>query len=268
MTDTGVLSQRGRLARAARLVMHVTLGMLAAHVVIPFAGRTADDRPSPLARRLTHWWMRGLCRLLGLRLEIEGAVAAGPVLFVANHISWLDIPALRTAVDADFVSKHDVLDWPAIGSMARSVGTIFLKRGEPQAASLAADRMTWALTQGRSLIVFPEGTTTDGRTVRSFHARLYQAAIRTRARIQPVAIAYPHPTGTNPIAPFIGDDDLVRHLWALLGQDEIVVKLRFCPPLVAPPSVPRRVLADRSRTQIVRALELDEPVDRQSPIHL
>lgn len=268
MTGASLLPEVRRYARAARLIAHLALGMLAAYVAIPLVGRTSDDRPSPLVRRLTHWWMRDLCRLLGLRLEIEGTACTGPLLFVANHISWLDIPVLRTAVDADFVSKHDVLDWPVIGGMANRVGTIFLNRGAPRAASLAADHMTWALTQGRSLIVFPEGTTTDGRTVRNFHARLYQAAIRTRTRVQAVAIAYPHAGGTNPLAPFIGDDDLVRHLWALLKTEGIVVKLRFCLPLVAAPSVPRRVLADRTRGQIVQALELDEPVDREAAIHL
>jgi 1-acyl-sn-glycerol-3-phosphate acyltransferase len=266
MTGARILAEGSRLARAARLIAHVGLGMLIAHVVIPFTIRRSKDRPSSLARRLTRRWMQDLCRLLGLRVEIEGTVCPGPVLFVANHISWLDIPALRAAVDADFVSKHEVLDWPAIGRMASRVGTIFLKRGAPKAAFVAADRMTWALTQGRSLIVFPEGTTTDGRTVRHFHARLYQAAIRTRTRVQPVAIAYPHAAGTNPLAPFIGDKDLIGHLWGLLGQKEMGVKLHFCPPIVALSTARRRTLADHTRERIVQALDRAGSADRPAAV--
>lgn len=266
MTRTRALREVRRLARAVRLVVHVAAGMVAAHAIIPPAGRTKDGRPSPLTRRLTGWWMRRLCRLLGLRLQIEGALGTGPVLLVANHVSWLDIPSLRAALDADFVAKHDVLDWPAIGKMARRVGTIFLKRGERHAAAAAADRMTWALAQGRSLIVFPEGTTTDGTTVRRFHARLYQAAIRTHALVQAVAIGYPHPLGVNPRAPFVGEDNLLRHLWALLREDEIVVTLRFCAPIVAA-TLPRRALAEQTRAQIARVLGIEGPTDRREAIN-
>jgi 1-acyl-sn-glycerol-3-phosphate acyltransferase len=190
------------------------------------------------------------------------------VLYAANHISWLDIPCLRAAVDASFVSKEDVRRWPVIGRLAECAGTIFLRRGERDASAHTADHMTWALAQQHPVIVFPEGTTTDGRSVRQFHARLYQAAVRTQGYVQAVAIQYTLPVnaesrlrrrntdrveGLNPLVPFLDDDTLARHLWELLGEDHVHARLSFCQPLAAHELV-RRELAERTRGQILAVL--------------
>jgi 1-acyl-sn-glycerol-3-phosphate acyltransferase len=237
--------------RAARLLGHVVLGALAAHTLLPLLQRFGH-RPLH-AQALVRWWNRRLLAILNVRLEMEGRIHAGPTLFVANHISWLDIPVLRAVADVAFVSKDEVRRWPLVGSMAARAGTIFMCRGQRDAAAQTAERMAWVL-QGRcQVLLFPEGTTTDGRGLRPFHARLYQAAIHTHTHVQAVALTYPHEAGVHPAAPYVGDIPLARHLWQLLGQPGLSAKLSFCAPLVANHQN-RRELAHTTREQIRTAL--------------
>ena len=255
-----------RVVRGARLLGHALLGALIAQTALGL-----------LARRRRHdavvrWWTAGVLRILNVRIEVEGRVSAKPALYAANHISWLDIPCLRTVLDAEFVSKQEVERWPMIGRMAERAGTLFLSRGERDASLHTANCMSRALANGRGVIIFPEGTTGDGRRLGRFHARLYQAAIRAQCPVQAVAIAYPHPddvqgctsvagdrtsraTGVHPAAPFINNDNLARHLWTLLAEDGLTVRLSFCPPLVGLPE--RRAFAERTRAQIHAALGTD-----------
>lgn len=115
--------------------------------------------------------------------------------------------------------------------------------------------MTWSLARRRPVIVFPEGTTSEGRTVRYFYGRLYQSAVRTQGMVQAVAIAYPHADGAHPRVPFVGDDNLMRHLWRLLIEDRIDARLVFCAPLPAA-GRERRALAAQTRVQILETLGL------------
>jgi 1-acyl-sn-glycerol-3-phosphate acyltransferase len=251
--------QARRVWRLARLINHLLVGLIAAHTALPLLAFP------PLRQRrgdhaLVRWWMRRLLGILAVRVRLEGRIARGRVLLVANHISWIDIPCLRATLDAYFVAKSEVRRWPLIGHLAARVGTVFLRRGQLDAASEAGDHLTWQLARGDCAIVFPEGTTTDGRSVGRFHARLYQAAIRTQGLVQAVALEYPHPTarGTHPAAPFLGEDDLASHIWRLLGEEHLTVVLRFCEPLAAA-GQPRRALAEATRDQILSALALEQP---------
>lgn len=244
-----------RLTRMARIVFHLLRGVTTAHALLGWGSRgTAGAARWRIA--VAQHWSRGLCRILNLRIVVRGDISAEPTLFVANHLSWLDIPCLNAVLAADFVAKQEVAQWPLVGTMARKAGTMFLRRGDRLATEAVSDRMTWLLKRGRSVILFPEGTTTDGRSVRRFHSRLYQPALRTHARIQAVAISYPHPTGVHPAAPFVGDDNLARHVWALLAEPSIEINLTFCPALVAG-ATPRRAMAEQTRAQIVNVLGLE-----------
>lgn len=270
MTSASVRLRREmrRITRALRLANHLLLGALLAHTIL---GRLVRARRHDA---LVRWWARGILCILNVRLEIEGRASAEPALFAANHISWLDIACLRTALDTEFVAKQEVARWPVIGRMAGLAGTLFLNRGERDASLVAANSMSQALAAGRSVAIFPEGTTTDGRRLGRFHARLYQAAIRTRRPVQAVAIAYPHPddvqgctsvagdrtsraTGIHPAAPFVGNDNLGRHVWALLAEETLTARLTLCPPIHG--SGERRALAEHTRAQIADALGLLAP---------
>lgn len=252
-----------RSSRMARIVLHLLFGILAAQVFLLGPGALLPrQRLQLMQRSVMRWWVRTLCRILHLEIRVHGALPTRTSLLVTNHVSWLDIPALFYVLDAAFVAKQDVVRWPVIGTMATRSGTIFLARGQRNAAKTTADAMTWRLAQRRHVILFPEATTSDGRGVRRFYARLYQAAVRTHSRIQAVAIRYPGLDGPQGAAPFIDDDALPGHLWRLLGEKNIVAELHFCDPIV--PEADRRTLANRTRHQICNALgfepELSNPL--------
>lgn len=245
-----------RVARLLGILAHLALGIALARTVLVWASR-CSLRGTEWRAGIAQRWIRRLNRLLRLRITVHGHVSAAPTLFVANHISWLDIPCLHAVLGADFVAKQEVARWPLVGTMAREAGTMFLRRGDPLAIAAVADRITWLLKRGRSVILFPEGTTTDGGGVRRFHSRLYQPALRTHAHIQAVAIAYPHAAGVNPAAPFVGDDNLARHMWRLLAEPSIDVTLTFLPRVTAAGFGSRRAVAEYTRAQITTTLGLD-----------
>mgnify|MGYP005844968523 CR=1 FL=1 len=260
-----LMREARRLVRLLRLIMHVGNGVLLAYAGFAVLAAAGLDSHHTRRRSIVRWWMRRLLRIINVRVHVQGEPPAVCALFVLNHISWLDIPVVLSVLDACFVSKQEVRDWPVIGGLAARAGTIFLARGERHTLTHAADHMTWALHQGRAVAIFPEGTTTDGSCVLRFHARLYQAAIRTRTLVQAVALHYPSgtigvsatadhqpSTDTHPAAPFVGEMSLARHLWALLGERELTAGLFFCKPLAA--SQDRRGLADTTRQQVVNAL--------------
>lgn len=242
-----------RAWRLPRLLAHLVFGVVAAYALLPSARHPGPRRPWQLA--LIGWWMRRLCRILRVRITVHGRPAEGGALLAGNHISWLDIPCLMAVAPSAFVAKQEVRDWPVIGQLAVRTGSLFMHRGDARVTSLVTGEMSAALRAARRVAVFPEGTSTDGRGVRMFHARLFEAAISTGAMVQPVAIDYPdHAGGVHPAAPFVGDDELTAHLWRLLGEPAITASLHFCEPLPAA-GRERKTLAETARQRVISALE-------------
>ena len=245
---------------------HLLLGGLTAYLLFPLLSLTEAGQVQREA--IVRTWMQALLGIINVKLRPFGEVKTGAVFYCANHISWLDIVCLRTLVGAVFIAKSEVRHWPLVGGMAEKAGTVFLRRGRQDDTGHVADRMTWMLSAGKSVMVFPEGTSTDGRLVRQFHARLYQAAIRMHGQVQAIAIRYPFGTAMNPAVPFIGDDNMARHLWRLLGENDITADLHFCPALEAD-RYERRALAHLTRSQILEALNLKaDDMNVSTPNHL
>ena len=242
-----------RLQRVIRLMWHVLMGVAVTYAVMLPLNKMGYRRHQ---RVVVQWWARKACRILHLQISSEGACSTQPTLFVANHISWLDIPCLLSKLDAVCVSKHEIKHWPLVGSMARHAGTVFIRRGEHSAAEVA-EHMARTLAGNKNIVLFPEGTSTSGETVRTFHSRLYQAAIHTHSMVQAVALAYPHAAGVNPVAPYMGDVTLFQHLWRVAGEPAVAVKLTFCTPL--PTTRGRRTLAADTHSQIMFALKKSRP---------
>jgi 1-acyl-sn-glycerol-3-phosphate acyltransferase len=245
-----------RARRGLWLSGHLVLGALICRVWLAALAAGGSRHARGQRQYWVRWWMRRLLRGLGVEVRTHGFVHATPELLVANHVSWLDIPCLLACTDAVFVAKAEVARWPLIGRLAAGAGTLFLDRG--RGAGEIAARAGAALTAGENVMVFPEGTSTDGRGVRPFHARLFQAARAADVPVQAVAIRYPHPRGSHPVVPFIGEDSLVPHLWRLLGESRIDAELVFCPPRPAA-NRDRRTLAEEARGQIARVLTAAGP---------
>ncbi|MDA8390523.1 MAG: lysophospholipid acyltransferase family protein [Gammaproteobacteria bacterium] len=236
----------GGIARLAALVAHTLLGATIA-LIVPAGGLT-DSRSG---QAVVCWWHATLLKILGLRLHVLGTPAPAPALIVANHVSWIDIAAIGAVTPGRFVAKAEIRDWPLIGWLAARAGTLYIRRGDRRASAAVADQITQAFLRDQSVILFPEGTSTDGRDVHPFHARLLTPAIEAGCPVQPVALRYPgEDAGIHPAAPFINDDTLLAHLWRLLrARGEVHVELCFF-AAEASAHMDARDLAERTRAVI------------------
>lgn len=247
-----------RLARLPPLALHVGLGVLIAAALGP--GRARRYRSTaPLA-----WWSRRLCRLLGVRVRGSGTPLRGPALFVANHVSWLDIFCIAAVCPTHFLAKREVAAWPLFGWLCRRAGTAFIRRGAAGAAGEATEQLARRLRGGGRVLVFPEGTSTNGAAVRRFYPRLFHAALLAGCPVQAIALRYPHAEGPHPTVPFVGQDALLPHLWRLLGEPAIDVWL-FFGAVHNPPHPSRDLLANRTRSE-VEALLQTSPSERLCPL--
>lgn len=231
---------RQALRRAVRLPLlagYALLGLMLQfgfYLLRPLLG---DDR---LQRETTRRFHRGLCALVGLRLEIVGRPPEGAALVVSNHISWLDVPVIGGCLPVAFLSKSEVRRWPVIGWLATNAGTHYIDRGAHGVRNVA-QAMSESLRQGRCVAFFPEGTTTAGESVRRFLPPLFAAAVEAGVPVQPVAIRYPHGDSVHPYAPLVGDQSMATHVWRLLGGRRLQAEVTFCPPIA--PLSERRLLA-------------------------
>src|SRR3990167_6760333 len=140
-----------------------------------------------LRQRMSRWFFARMSNALPFRLSVHGELPQEPMLWVSNHISWTDIPLLGMLAPLSFLSKAEVRSWPLAGWLAHQAGTLFIRRGAGD-SSLLNQQLGHHLGQGRPLLIFPEGTTTDGQVLRTFHGRLLSSAIESGAALQPVAI--------------------------------------------------------------------------------
>jgi 1-acyl-sn-glycerol-3-phosphate acyltransferase len=185
--------------------------------------------------RVQAWSLEMLARL-GIRLQLRGQPPrTGPVLLVANHISWLDILVMHAARHCRFVSKADVRRWPLIGTLATGAGTLYIERESRRDAMRVVHRMAESLKRGEVIAVFPEGTTSDGVSLLPFHGNLLQAAISVDAPVQPVALSFVESaTGATSLAPcYIGDDTLVGSIWRTLSSGPITAVVHYGEPQTA-----------------------------------
>ncbi|MDB5967247.1 MAG: 1-acyl-sn-glycerol-3-phosphate acyltransferase [Polaromonas sp.] len=186
--------------------------------------------------RRVHAWARQMLAIVGIELVVEGAPPSpGPVMLVANHISWLDILVMHAARYCRFVSKSDIRHWPFVSTLADGAGTLYIERASRRDAHRVVHRMTESLRAGDVLAVFPEGTTGDGITLKPFHANLVQAAIEAGVAVQPVALRFlDAQTGQMSLAPrYVDDDTLGFSLWNTLTAPPLRAVVTFGLPQYA-----------------------------------
>ncbi|OYY74421.1 MAG: hypothetical protein B7Y40_04605 [Gammaproteobacteria bacterium 28-57-27] len=209
---------------------------------------------SPFAPRGIHavrHWHRKACRALAVEVKTHGEAQPG-VLYICNHISWLDIPVLGSQLPGvRFLSKSEVRTWPLIGWLATRAGSLFIQRGQAQDT---VPQIATALKQGHSILIFPEGTTTNGLSLRRFHPRLLQAAYAANAAIQPIALRYLDAHGTpNPRVAYIDDDSFNDTLQRIVQESGLCAELHFL-PVIHPEDTPRSQLANTAHARIAEAL--------------
>lgn len=200
-------------------------------------------------------WAVELLRCLGVEVRVSGAPQPGAVLMVANHVSWLDIPALHASSPRTrFVSKSAIAHWPLLGRLAHAGGTLFIERERKRDALRVVHEVAAALRKHDAVAVFPEGTTGSGHEVLPFHANLLQAAITTATLVQPIVLRYSEPgLPVSVAAQYIDDTTLVESVMKVCRARGVVVDVRFLPPEPAG-ELDRRALAQRLHDRVAAEL--------------
>lgn len=224
--------------RLAAFALHLLAG-LAAAALFPLLPRAARHA-------ITKSWSRAMLAMLGVGLEVQGELAPGPALVVANHVSWVDVLAITALRPCVFICKSEVAAWPVLGWLLARVDTIFMRRGSARAASRAMREAGARLRAGASVAVFPEGTSTNGGQVLPFGAAIFQSAWDAGCVVQPLALAY-----SSREAVYAGAIGFGESLLAVAGARGLRVRVAVLPAVA---SIDRRDAALRSRELIELAL--------------
>lgn len=252
---------RGGVARVCRYLYRVPL--LLAHIIVflpltligmlaPWANlRVGQDR---LGAKVVNWWQGGLMWVFGFRLSRIGQPLPGAVLFVANHVSWVDICILHSQRMMGFVAKREIASWPLVGWLAARGQTIFHQRGNTESLGGVMQVMADRLREGKAVGVFPEGRTRGGHEVGPFHARIFQAAVETGVPVQPVALVYGDRGDAQTIVAFGPGESFFANFLRLLGEPARRAEVHFLAPISAQDLEGRRRIAETSRARIVAAM--------------
>lgn len=236
------------VVRGAGLVLALLWGVLIGLLLVSL--RLISPRLRDRALRVAaRSWFACIVRVMGVRQKVIGQSAAGPVLIVANHVSWLDIAVLGAQSGASFVSKSEVAAWPLVGWLAREGGTLFIHRGKHDSAERIAHDMTARLARN-PVMFFPEGTTTDGTYVRRFKNRLFQPALHANVPVQPVAIRYER--GNEPVDPvaYVQGISLLQSVLGVLQRRRTDVAVAWGEPVPVAGRERRDIAVDAERSVV------------------
>lgn len=259
---TGAIAPSGaRLARVCRYFYRLPL--LAWHLLVnlpltmlmttPLTSRLrAGDET--LEHRAIRAWSAGLMRVFGFRLRRIGEPLRGSTMFVANHVSWVDISLLHSQRMMGFVAKREISNWPVVGWLALRGETIFHHRGSTESLGGVLHEMLTRLRTGRAVGVFPEGGARGGGELGPFHARIFMAAVDAGVPVQPVALRYGEHGNAQKRVAFGRGESFFANFVRLLGEPARIAEVHFLEPIGPGDTEGRRRIADLARQRIIDAL--------------
>lgn len=212
------------------------------------------------ARQRADWMHlcgRVVLSAMGIRYRVEGPLPSGKSLIVANHLSYLDIVIASAALPCAFVAKQEIGSWPFFGPLSKMGGAIFVDRTSRASAWETADEMVLRMAESVPVVLFPEGTSTDGSEVIRFHSTLFAPAVEGGLSVTPAAIFYEtHGAQTERDLCWFGDEIFLPHLLRVLAVDDFTAVIRFGVPETFPD---RPTAAWRSHDAVAR-MRKDPPV--------
>src|SRR5579883_1835296 len=236
--------------RVPAILLLVFGGCLMGAAVLPFG----PPRPGTFGAKLIRGWSRAFLALFGVHVQRVGEPLPDPVMFVANHGSWMDITVLHTQREAGFVAKAEIARWPLVSWMARRGGTIFHQRGSTHSLGSVMAQMSERLRNGYSVAAFPEGGTAPAGTLKVFHARIFQAALDAGAPVQPVALRYLRNGMPWTGAAFRSGENFLHNVFRVMAVPALTAEVHFLEPVAFDPVGGRRKMADTARARIARTL--------------
>lgn len=260
MSAISVPSRRADRLRPVRYLVRIPLLLL--HLLVPLPltlllinpltarVRVGGER---LDHRAIRAWSAGLMRVFGFRVRRFGEPLPGAAMFVANHVSWMDITLMHSQRMMGFVAKAEISRWPLVGWLAGRAGTIYHHRGDNESLHGVMHQMVARLQGGEAVGVFPEGGTTRGDTVRTFHARIFQPAVVAGVPAQPVALRYGAGGSAQTTIAFAERESFLANFLRVLGEPGRIAEVHFLAP-VEPSEEGRRRMAETCRERILAAM--------------
>ena len=215
------------LVRLPLVLIWLVSSLLCVAVVYPVLGLSARSS-------LNYAWSRMLMAICGVKVRVLGQpLMVGEALWVANHVSWIDIFILSSVRCVAFIAKRDIREWPVIGWLVEKAGTVFIDRTQRNSVRHVGEQMQAMFRRGQVVGLFAEGTTTTGFDVLPFHASLFEPPLRAQVLIQPIALRFYHRGQRSDRVAFVGEQSLAGNLSVLLASAGTCVEVEFLPPLTA-----------------------------------
>lgn len=238
------------------------LALILAHSSINWRMAQSASRFMPMA------WHKTACWAIGLKIRTKGALSTHrPIMITANHASWVDILVLGACAPVSFIAKSEVASWPLFGHLAKLQRTIFVDRQRRQNTGQKVAEISQRMKMGDVIVLFPEGTTSDGNYVLPFKSALFGAVQKAQddfddhaVFIQPVSIAYisahglPLGRANRDLIAWPGDIALLPHLKQVLLEGSIGVEVTFTEPIEFHETMSRRAVAAQSEASVRKAL--------------
>lgn len=175
-------------------------------------------------------WARLTNAILGMRVEGKGTPPRAPFFLVSNHLSYMDIVAFAAQLDCVFIAKSEVANWPVLGLLCRSMGTIFVDRNSRMDVLRVNRLIEQALRSGKGVLLFPEGTSTPGVEVLPFHSALLEPAVQQGCPVSFATVSYRTPIGQAPAHLSVcwwGEMAFLSHFYELLHLKSVEATLVF-----------------------------------------
>jgi 1-acyl-sn-glycerol-3-phosphate acyltransferase len=251
MVSRSIASATDRGAITWRTVARLTLMVLALlFLIVPHLLYRAVGQPSPMVMA----FLNAAGWIAGLRITTTGRRLRRDVLFVSNHVSWLDILALGGAARSTFVSKAEVGTTPLVGWLADQNSTIYVQREARRDIHNQANSLRDALARGRPVTLFPEGTTGPGDGLLPFRASLFQAIIPTPPNLQVQPVLLDYGAEANDIAWLDPESGLENFKRILARKQPIALTIHYLDPLPDEAERDRKVINEAARAAIADAL--------------
>lgn len=230
--DLFELVRRGEWRPLLRLgaIAAWTGGMLVVLVAGMWTAARWPSRQRGWRNLIVKRWARGMARIVNMRMRIHGPKPTAPFFLVANHLSYVDIVLMLAHLDGVFVAKHELNQWPVVGYLTRLVGTIFVNRQSHRDAVRVINEIDGRVARGDGVMVFPEGTSSDGGDVYPMKAALFEWAAQTEYPVRHAAIHYQTGPKARPARDVIcwwGTMAFLPHVLDLCRLDGFTATVRF-----------------------------------------
>lgn len=242
-----ILGYLAAVPRLCLLMVHIVIGLFLGLVVFRFINWDARTD-------LIKLWSRALLKVIGVKLVLDHPPVHTPMrgLQVGNHSSWMDIFVSNSIQASRFLAKSEIKQWPVLGTLVTSAGTLYVERGNRHSIRKTNDEISASAHKGELIGLYPEGTTTDGTHLLPFKGNLLQPAIDNQMLLYPMGISYKKNGHYTPLAAYAGDTSLLASFWELTSSFGVSAHVSYGKPIAAGQYTSRQILAHDAQNAVAR----------------